>query len=188
MQQHSQPESIFDTPAQSFNLLYALSSVYAACVLPFLRTGMGSHALGMSAFLALVLMMTVGGLMNAPAILNYVAAWLAAVIIQRVLVLLRGRRNGEPVHSRYLGDPLLARFPSITVNAARGVLEPMLTFIAAMLLGAWSQDVAGFLMGAAVALFIKNVIDLEADRARVRRMRDAHIEQVYVSRTYRKVR
>lgn len=184
MQQQQQQDSSFD-PAQSFNLIYVLSSVYATCALPFLRSGFGSHALGFNAFFAFVLMMTVGGLKNAPEMLNFVGVWLVAVIVQRVLGAWQRRRSGESVHSRYMGDPLLARIPGITPNAARGVLEPMLTFWVAMGIGAVSHVVAGFLMGAAVSLFIKNIIDLELDRARVRRMRDAHIEQVYVSRRYR---
>ena len=65
------------------------------------------------------------------------------------------------------------------------MLEPVLTFFVAMLLSAVSRNVSGFLAGAAVALFFKNIIDVEIDRARVRRMRDGYIEQVYVSRRYK---
>lgn len=172
-------------PKETFNAAYAIASIYSTCVLPFLRTGMGSHALGFNAFFAGVGMVFAGGLLGAPEMLNFVGVWLAAVVVQRVSGAWGRARRREPVHSRYLGDPVLARLPGVTPHAARGVLEPVVTFAAALAVAPASGPTGGFLMGAAAALFVKNLVDVEADRARVRRLRDAHLEQVYVSRRFR---
>jgi hypothetical protein len=180
-----QPDKNRFGPTESLGMVYTLSSIWAMCVIPFFRTGLGSHALGFDAFFALILMLTAGAFMHAPEMVDFIAVWLVVVICHRVAGAWKCRRGYDGIHSRYQGDPLLARIPTVTAQGARGVLEPVVTFFVAMCICPVSPRLGGFLMITAGSLFIKNVIEVEIVRARVRRMRDAHIEQVYVSRRYR---
>lgn len=172
-------------PKESFNLLYLTVRAYAMCVLPFVRTGFGSHAFGLDALLAAALIFVSVGFFKATILLGYLSLWFVVVILQRIASAAQRSSRREYVHSQYQGDSVFGRIPGISANAARGVLEPMVTFWAGMVLSGYSLPLADFLFGAAGAMLLKAVMELEFDRARVRRMRDAHAEQTYLSRRIR---
>jgi hypothetical protein len=176
--QPEKPDSVRD----DFNLIYTVATVYAMCVLPFLRTGFGAQAFGTNGVVAAVFMFLATGFMKSTAMLHFLGIWFIALICQRIIGAVSRFRGGGYVHSRYQGNPILARLPWVNANAARAVLEPVATFWAAVVIGVVAPPLAEFLIGAAVSLVLKNMIDVEIDRARLRRMRDAQIEQTYLSR------
>jgi hypothetical protein len=170
----------------SFNLFYAAAKVHAYCFFPFIRRDFGSDALGLPAFLAMLLMLMVGGLGRVPDMFTYLCFWFGALIIQRTKTAELVRR-GVIRHSRYEGDPWLAFcIPFVhKTSIAKGLIEPVLCLAAGAALETVSHELGVFVMAGAVSLAVVEGIHRELNRKRLTAMRDAEIEQRWLAARYR---
>lgn len=171
-------------PQDALQVLYFASSCYAACILPFIRRRVGSHAFGFTGVGAMVIIFVAAGFLRDLLLLHYLWIWFVAIACHRVAVFRRWRR-GEYVHSRYCGDALFGRLPKMSDRAAKGVVEPLLCAATGITVGIFSDGLGKFLVYGAIAMAIKTLIEVAADDARLRRMRDAQIEQGYLARRFR---
>ena len=173
-------------PKDSFDLLYLLASVHSICITPFLRVGYGSEGIGIRGLIGLFYIVTIGAFKNSSGMLIYMFAWLGMLVFQRCIT---GWKffNGKRTHSQYDGYPWVAAKLMRVSNerVARQLVEPGLCLLVGFILSQISDVVGGFVLMGAGAIFIKSMIDYAADDARVRKMRDAHIEQHYYSERFR---
>lgn len=178
--------SFWVSPRESLNWLKFLADAHAACLVPFFRTRFGTEGIGVSGLAAFVLILAYAGFARAPEMLTYFWAWLFAVVVQRCrtwrLVL-----SGWQEHSRYTGWPWLAmQLPFVRGElVAKGVGEPALCLVVGTLLCSISDALGQFVMVGFLSIGIGTAIDIQADRMRLRRMRDAAIEQRQLAQWYR---
>lgn len=164
-----------------------LLDVVATCVTPFLRIGFGTDALGVGIW-SLVFMIAMGTV--TPFILVHIAAWFAALVVQRLVTLWRWNR-GHRGHSRDKGYPWLAmRVPFVeSEETAMGLIEPMIVFVAGVLIAsAYSESLGGFEMFAALCLFVRQAVERDLWARRLQQIRDAEIEQRWMHERYRQNR
>jgi hypothetical protein len=161
------------------NLLGVLANGYATTVTVFLRRGFGSESLGIPGVVAALMILLYGGFTNSPEMMTFFWVWLIAVGYQR-LYGFRQRANGQVVHSRYAGDAVVGRFFAKSERVAR-VVEPLICVVVGACLWSWSEQVGRFVLCASFSLLVCRGIETQVTRNRVQAMRDAAIEQKYVS-------
>jgi hypothetical protein len=95
----------------------------------------------------------------------------------------RASARGEVVHSYFAGYPVLAmKLRGIkSEELARMLGEPMICAVVGLLLYPISQGIGVYLMICGVALIVRHGLDEAVTRKRIRRMRDASLEQRYYS-------
>ena len=152
---------------------YLLCVIHSNCIIVFLRTGFGREALGIRGLLALALLLLCLG--GEPLMIWWIAAFLVAVIVQRIITH-RATRNGMAIHSQYAGTPLLTKVPFFGKERDAMILEMILCFFLGALFLAVSQFIAVFLMLGFVSLMIRTGIEESVYNRRLDRMRDAQIE------------
>jgi hypothetical protein len=162
------------------NLLGLMANGGATTVTPFLRRGFGREALGLNGILAGLIILLYGGFTNSPETVTFFWVWLTAVAYQR-LYGFRQRANGQVVHSRYAGDPVVGRRFTKSERVAREVVEPLICVVVGACLWSWSEQVGRFVLCASFCLLVCRGIETQVTRNRVQAMRDAAIEQKYVS-------
>ena len=103
--QQQDPNKI--TRGEALAIIYLAAGSHAACITPFIRSGVGSEAFGIKAVFAMVgmAMFTEGKWLSGMGI--YLIAWFLALVYRRVQSL-RNWLKGDRVHSRYIGWPWLA--------------------------------------------------------------------------------
>ncbi len=180
-------------PAESqgdgLSFLYSLCYVHATTLAVFLRRDFGREALGLNAFLAMLLILVFYSLTADRAVFVFFVCWLAAQITQRVRTF-RLIRSGEIFHSRYAGTPWLAMTVPLVrkESTARGLIEPLICLIAGALLCPVSENLGGFVMFGLFTFLIRNGIEREIVRKRVEQMHDAEIEQQFLANRFRNPR
>ncbi len=189
MQQQQQQQSDKHDMQGTFNATYVLFNSHASCLTPFLRTQFGKEAFTHTGLMALVLMVTWGGLTNSYGMWVMVCLWIVAMLTQRMNGI-QNRRNGVVVHSRYNGYPWLSfkLFPRIRDETnARGADGFLAIFTGIGLsyvdpaLG-WFIGVGGFSL-----LFVEALL-VDLRKKRLEAMRDAEIEQRDLAEHYRQGR
>jgi len=166
---------------ERFNLLFLLAYAHAFCILPFIRRNFGVEGLRYC-FLSAIMIWLYTGFARAPEMLTYGALWLVFVILQRLrtwtLV-----RQGRVLHSRYAGDSMVLFVRK--ADTAR-LLEMLFCAVAGGLLSQYVSPALGKFVGAGFfSLMFIGTIEVQITRRRVQQMRDAEIEQRYVSDLYR---
>jgi hypothetical protein len=166
-------------------ILNLLVGGLATTVTPFMRYGFGVEAFGLNALAAFVMILLYAGETRDPAMIYFFYAWLLAVIAQR-LETWRLVRKGWVEHSRYAGYPWLAmKLPFIKKPVtAKNCVEPVLCLLVGALLCPLSEALGVFIMLGLPSLLIQRAIESQVNINRLRRMRDAAIEQRYLSDLY----
>jgi hypothetical protein len=162
------------------NLLGVLVNGGATTVTPFLRRGFGSEALGLNGILAGLIILLYGGFTNSPEMMTFFWVWLIAVAYQR-LYGFRQRANGQVVHSRYAGDPVVGRRFAKSERVAREVVEPLICVVVGACLWSWSEQVERFVLCASFCLLVCRGIETQVTRNRIQAMQDASLEQKVLS-------
>jgi hypothetical protein len=169
----------------SFNLTYALAHAHAMCITPFIRSGFGYEAFGFTSLAAMIGMLLLGGLAPAPSMFTYLVLWLYAVVIQRGWSW-QAERSGEHTHSKYQGRPTLAMgIPFVKrESTAKAWVEPLICLIAGRLLYFLSPFVGDFVMWGSFSLAFTAQVQHRFWQARVRRLRDAQLEQEHLMQMF----
>jgi hypothetical protein len=161
-----------------FNFLLFAAQVHAACIWPFLRSGMGVDALRTHGALApgLLLLCAAAG---AESMLIYAGIWIIFAARMRA-------KADESQHSRYTGFPSLAiRIPGFRTEMKAKAAECLLCLILGIALMPLDEAVGVFVMFGSLSLGILEGVHREMNRMQVRRMRDAHIEQTMLAERFR---
>lgn len=167
-----------------FHILYFLTSAHANCFVPFLRRGIGREGFGAAALGSLAILILM--IPQAPEFEGFLYLWLVAVVCQRISTHRRLKR-GERIHSRYNGWPWLAmKLPFVrSEKTCKVFVEPMLCMLIGTAICPLSESLGGFIICGMFTLNFQHAMDGEAQVKKVRRMRDAAIEQKLLSRMYR---
>ena len=72
-------------------VIYRLCVIHSNCIIVFLRTGFGREALGMRGLLSLILLLLCLG--SEPRMIWWVAAFLVAIIVQKIITFRAIRRG-----------------------------------------------------------------------------------------------
>jgi hypothetical protein len=172
----------------SFNAMYFLANSHATCLTVFLRHSFGSEAIGMNGLVAVLMMLVYRGETRCLAMGTFFMAWLVALIVQRLRTFVLYQR-GWRLHSRYGGYPWLAiRIPFVKTEVRAMALEPLVCLLVGHVLCRWSEPVGRFVMFGCFSLAIKNGIERQIDRARLRQMHDAVIEQMHLVERFQQTR
>jgi hypothetical protein len=163
-------------------LLYFLCNVHCTTFTVFLHYGFGSEALGFPGLFALILIFF--SMAGDPLMAYWLMAFFVAMVIQRIItVTFLGR--GYELHSMDSGRPLLTKLlPFMTVNHAL-VFEGICLFIAGAVVADQSPFIGKFLMLGFVSLFIRTAIEESIYKRRLQRMKDAELEQRWLSEQFR---
>jgi hypothetical protein len=161
----------------SFNALLFFSQLHAACIWPFLRTGMGVEALRQYGALAFFLLMFLA--LNSTAMLVYLALWCVFAARQRA-------KADSSQHSQYTGYPYLAiKIPGFRTEAKAKVAESLLCLAVGVALMPVNEGVGAFVAVGMFSLAMVEGIGREVNRKRMLRMRDAWIEQQQLAERFR---
>ena len=162
---------------ESLDVGYRLFHCHLSALAVFIRRDFGLEALGINAFIAGLMILLTYAATGDPAMKAFLVMWLVAQIVQRVRSF-RNKRRGMRIHSRYAGYPWLAmRVPFVrSETVAVRFVEPLLCLTAGWVLMHLSRPLGGFVMLGCVSFFIRNNIDAEIQRVRLRQMDDARIE------------
>ena len=173
------------TPKEGFNAAYAWLSVVAICFIPFFRWGQGREGFGLRAFLALILMLTIGSLGNAPEMFVFAAVWLMFVTFRR-LQSIRLLRKGAMIHSQYWGSTTCRiRLPGCTREGTGRLFEIIYCLAVAYFVGPLFPVLSGFCVIGAVALFFTWAVQDEAHRRQMQSIKDAQIQNSWLAVRYR---
>lgn len=182
---HKPPDDLFEQIEKKdfANGIYGLCRLHSACFWPFLRSGMGSHALAWPGPFALVGMFGYAGVTESPEMIVFMAVWLLAVIVGRL-------RTDRTQHSLYDGWPSLTMrmFPFVKTEDTARMIEPAFCLLAGALLLSVSHPLGVFVMAGWVSMTLKEGIERMLHANRVRQLRDSAIEQQALSRGLRRGR
>jgi hypothetical protein len=173
MQQEQNQQEPFQEMRQSANICVGLAQIMSKMLEVFLRVPgtFGERYLNFQAVFSWLILLVWGPMLfptEDPRPMLW--AWLAAtawLLVHRVAGLFRG--NAE--HSRYWGRSILPPH-----------MEPVVAALTGMITLAFSMPLGSYLLFAGIALGISMSWQESADRARVRAMRDARIEQEWFMR------
>ncbi len=165
----------FDKGA-AMNMAYFLALSYSTCFSVFMRKGFGAEALGyngLAAFGAILFCIDGDRCMAA-----FFLLWLCALAAQRFITFLRARKGIRP-HSLYAGDPILVwkLMPFVKNETMVQMGEALLCLLVGGALCSVSERLGTFVACGFFSLVIQRAIEGQVWMMRVRRMRDAEIEQ-----------
>jgi hypothetical protein len=178
-QQQQQEEPI--TLSTTINFVYIWAAIQTACVVPFLRTGMGKRALGWLGPLALVYMLCYAALRPCPLLIPYIPAWLVMCALQKLAA-------DRSQHSRYLGFPLPCRLPLVPGENAGRFLEAVLIAGVAIVLMGFDRLLGEFAALSCGGLVVKLITDRLMREKRLDDLRDAERAQRAMMNMYRNIR
>ncbi len=122
-------------------------------------------------------------------LMRFLGAFLLMCFLVRLGGLVRRRRDGQGVHSRYTGYPRLMRLmPRADERRVKGALEPLLVFFAGIFASPTSEPLGGYLILTSVGLAVSVQLSVGYERQRVIDMNDAYLEQRYVAERFREMR
>ena len=173
------------TMAGSFNVLHLLAHAHSLSFTVFLRTDFGSEGIGMCGIATIMMMLSWGAFANCVPMFVFFLLWLVALIFQRIRSFSNWRR-GIAIHSRYNGTPWISRrlFPRVSELNARGV-DAFICFAVGGVIAQFNQPLGLYIMAGFFSVMFTEAIMVEANRRRLRQMRDAEIEQRYFAETYK---
>lgn len=122
-------------------------------------------------------------------LMRFLGAFLFMCLLVRLGGLVRRRRDGPEVHSRYTGTPRLMRLmPRADERKVKAALEPLLVFFAGIFASPTSEPLGGYLILASVGLAVSVRLSVGYERQRVIDMNDAYLEQRYIAKRFREMR
>lgn len=187
MKKEEQQPSTLESVRSGAYWLAFLAQVFAFCVEVLLRRRMGSRAVGVRGLAAffLIPMWIVFFPGQDPVPLTWF--WLLFVLgclFQRV-----GSARGDLGHSRYSGEPILRRLlPWCSEVRIKSLVEPVLVMAVGLVVLAMNEPLGSFLIAAGIGLGSSAVLSEAVDRARIRDLNDARIEQEYLMARFREER
>lgn len=141
----------------------------------------GDRYLGLQVGVALVLMFLFPAFWEGhdPRPLHtFLALFFVMCLVARIASLARRVRGGLGEHSHYTGIPWLMRaFPRLRENTIKGIVEPVLVWIAGGMAAEINAPLGTYLLWAGTGLFISVQSAVMAERRRVVDMHDAYLEQ-----------
>jgi hypothetical protein len=163
-------------------LLYFLCNVHCTTFTVFLHYGFGSEALGFPGLFALILIFF--SMAGDPRMMLWLMAFFVALVIQRIITFtILGW--GYVLHSMDHGLPLLTKLlPFIKVKTAIA-FEAIGLFVLGAVLVDESPFIGKFLMLGCFSLIVRTAIEESIFNRRLQRMRDAELEQRWLSECYR---
>ena len=164
-------------------MLYGLCNVHCTTFTVFLHYGFGSEALGFPGMFALILIFF--SMAGDPLMLYWLAAFLVALVIQRIITFTLSRRGYE-LHSMDSGRPLLMKLLPFTITTTHAiVLEAFLCFIVGALMLSVSPFIGKFLIVGCFSLIIRRTIEESVFNRRLQRMRDQEMEARWAADRFR---
>jgi hypothetical protein len=174
---------------EAANWLKWIADTGAMAVAPVMRTRFGQEGIGMAGARAALLILGWAGLGYSEPLLYYFGLWLLCCCWQRAKTE-RLVRRGWVEHSRYNGWPWLVMKllpPLKSERSAKLVFEPLLWLGVAVGISQvpGGESAGNFFAFCALCLFVSGAIDTHIDQMRLRRMRDAQLEQQQLADWYR---
>lgn len=176
-QQQEEPFTLTTT----INFVYIWAAVQSACVAPFLRTGMGTRALGWLCPMALVWMLCYAAFRPCPLLIPYLAVWLVMCAVQRLAA-------DRSQHSRYPGFPLPCRLGLARSEQAGRLVESVVMAGVAFVLFDLDRPLSDFASLSSGGLLVKLIVDGVLRQKRLQDLRDAELAQRNLMNTYRDMR
>jgi len=191
MNEQQQPKEMFSNK-DGFNVLRLLAAAHSMTITVFIRSGFGPQLLDKRGAYGAILLFVVAGFSGQPVMLNYLFAFLAALLIQRIKTA-AAKRAGVRLHSLYDGHPWLGMFLTRKEMFAKGAVEPVLCFAAAVAIGCFGEahhsaallTLAGWLFIGIASLGFDHVVYAGLQHQRLREMEDAEIENEILMQQYR---
>jgi hypothetical protein len=122
-------------------------------------------------------------------VFGFLIAFLVMCFCARAAILRRGQRGDLTEHSRYTGRPWLMRIAGRTSEAkVKGMLEPLLVWLAAVLTMPLSEALGNYLLLAGFGLLVSVQMTLASERQRVLDMHDAYVDQRNIVEQWRERR
>ena len=180
MSQQQENNKRKSSPGDSLSLLGFIASVHATALTPFIRRGFGIRANewnGVGAMILIILWWC--GAPHDPVMGYYLICWFLALLFQKAYTL-RRIRQGDKIHSRYWGDPWLAKFvPFCRSDATARRFEPGMCFLIGLSLIGVSEALAALWICGFVSLTVVLCMERVVTEARLQAMDDAEIEGQY---------
>lgn len=159
---------------------------HATCLTVFLRHSFGSEALGVNGIAAILVMVffmaMYGGSQGMECLFGL---WFVMLVLQRMRTFWLAWK-GVPLHSLYTGYPWLGNLLTLGLsNSAARFVEMLVCLVAGAAISAKDPQLGNFVALGFVSLMLQNGIENRVDRMRLRRMRDAEIEQRFLLGRYR---
>lgn len=169
------------------NIAYLAINSFATCFTPFVRHTFGRETFGLNVLGAgLILWVYCGLHPGSGAMIDFSGTWFVLLMIHRAKTA-RLERKGAVIHSRYSGRPWLGHlFGMVRKDQTAVFMEGLCCLLLGCLLTEYDPIVGLFVMAGSVALWLKNGFECRVETSRLRRMRDAEIEQRYLADRYRK--
>lgn len=175
-----QPEPHQSKPQDVIDILFVVSYTLAGCITPILHAKPGTHAFMWAGPFAAVLMFFWAGVGELPELLLYLPVWFVFVVFRRITA----NRNA---HSRYMGYPwIVLRLLPFLPEWLAIMLEGVLIAGTGILIRNVYPALGFFVTACGVGLLVKEAINREAYRARVRQMRDGQIDHQWMAESFRR--
>lgn len=153
-----------------------IAQTLAVSVEVVLRTRMGSRAIalrGLAAFFLIPLWMVFFPGQEAGPLMWFWCLYVWGCVRQRV-----GSAQGDLGHSRYSGESVLRRiFPRCSELKVKGKIEPVFVVVIGLFLLPLNQPLGSFLIAAGIGLGASVGLGESVERAKVRELNDARIDQ-----------
>jgi hypothetical protein len=184
----SQQTSVADDFRRSINLACVLATAHAHCVYPFVRIGYGLQVPGFQGLHAVLLMIVAFIAAEDIAILQFLAAWIVATLVQRGIAFHR-HFQGHREHSRYEGFPWLGNLFALgRGGVAAKLFELCVVIVLGCLLSNWSEPLAILVTSASFSLLFVLIVSESAKWRRVTAMVDMELEQRALAERVRQYR
>jgi hypothetical protein len=157
-------------------MLYFLCNVHATCITVFTRTGFGVEGIGVAGAFSLLLLVVFAA--ASPVMAVWLAAFVIAVIVQRVITY-RRISMGAVIQSRFAGRSLLLNISFFRKGRYVMPVELLLCFVIGMLLLLISEIAGMFMAFGVVSLLTRHGIEQALIKRRIQRMRDLDLEGGY---------
>ncbi len=167
-------------PMDAMGLIWSFCNVYCTSIAVFIRKDFGQEALSSNSVYALLVLIFLAA--QDPAFQIFLGLFFIAQVYRRIQTLLLLRR-GVVWHSRYAGYPYLAmKCPFVRKEeTAKGIIEPMMCFLAGVTLMPLSEPVGLYVFWASLSFLMRAGIEREIARKRKLQMQDAKIEHEWYS-------
>jgi hypothetical protein len=179
--QGAQSQQPFQEVRQTANALIAAAQIMGKMAEVFLRVPgtFGDRFLGLQAVFSWIILLIWGPLIfptEDPRPMLWL--WIAATVMLIIHRITGAFRKNEE-HSLYSGRPILSWFFADEIRL-KGTWEPMVVVVAGIGALSFSIALGSYLVAAGIAIGIGAEWQRAADRAKVRAMRDARIEQEWL--------
>jgi len=188
--QQEAPKESFQDVRTGIGWVTFISRIGAVTVEVFLHSRFGERYIGMEAAAALVLIPVFGLFWpdsDLLPLMQFLGVYLFMCLLARIGMTAR-RLRGDREHSRYTGFPHLLRlFRLLPEEAVKRFVEPFFVMCAGVVSYDFNEPLGGYLMFAAVCLFISTNLDDMWTRTRALDISDAVMEQQVTAQRFREM-